>query len=184
MRQSPPRAAAGPCLACSDSTAGCPSHQPTQSTQPPCRTPLLLLSASLQPFAADAKLHPHLTPPASPPPGCALCQLTCRDPKPSGTPWGRRRGAGLGPVSSSLSTALSLWSSTWLWNLAALPPGTSHSTSHNGPSSITHTPGAPRACCCGQPQRCWNRTGSDPHSFLPFSKIIFFPLNTVSCFSS
>lgn len=35
MRQSPPRAAAGPCLACSDSTAGCPLHQPTQSTQPP-----------------------------------------------------------------------------------------------------------------------------------------------------
>lgn len=111
-------------------------------------------------------------------PGCVLSRLTYTDPKPSGMPWGRRSGGRTGSGTSTPGAA----PGCGVW--AALPAGTSHCHPTQKPF-LHHTHWEhPELGEGGQPQSRWNRTGSDPCSFLPFSKIIFFPLNTMSCFSS
>lgn len=130
-----------PCLACSDTTAGCPPHRPTHSTQTPvgCRTPILLLSASLQPSAADAKLHPHFRLPASHP--TWLCTQPAHLHRPQ-TQWD---AMGQEERGQDWVWHQYPWSSTWLRGLGCsacrdipLPPYTKA-------LPPSHTLGAPRA---------------------------------------
>lgn len=150
MRQSPRRAAAGaagPCLSCSDTTAGCPSHQahpehpnpgaghPSFCSLPPCNHLL-----QMQNFTHTSH---HLQAPR-----LAVCSASSPTgtPNPVGCHGAGGAGAGLGPVPvPPIRSPVPLEQHLSVESGLLCPLGHPTATSHKGPSSITHTPGAPRA---------------------------------------